>query len=176
MLRKVLYIVGGLFVTVVFVAAVGLGVWANKLNTQLTQAQADNQALQSKYDNLGAEYAQAQTDFQAQSTQAQADLTKAGDDLSAAQAQINNLEGDLKKANDENAKLNTNLTEIKSKVEILNAFWFMSDSAFQRKADASGDEQLQMLYTKLVKSNKWNDFANLMSYMIESIADASGVY
>ena len=176
MLRKVLYVVGGLFFTALFVTAVVLGVWAYNLNTKLTQSQADNQALQSKYENLSVEYAQAQDDIQAQSTQAQADLTKAGYDLSAAQAQINNLEGDLKKANDENAKLNAKLTEIRSKVEILNAFWFSTKSSFERKVNASDDEQLMKLYDAFAKSQNSDTYVDLMSYMIESIADACEIY
>jgi len=175
MSSKIFTIIGALLVTALFVAAVGLGVWGYNLNNQLTQSQADNKALQAKYDDLSAEYTQAQLNFKAQSEKAAAELAQTQGELTTAQAQIAKLEGDLKKSQDGNAELQANLEAIKSKVDILNTFWFKSTSAFEKKVENSGDSKLVSLYANYKKSANTNNFLDLFNYMIESIADASGV-
>ena len=175
MLRKVLYIVGGLIVTAMLVSVVGLGFLAYKLDAQVTQARADNQALQARYDGLNAEYAKARDDFKAQSAQADADLGKSNTDLTAAQAQIKTLEGDLQKVRAENTNLKANLDTIQSKVDILNTFWFMDAASFEGKVNASNDAQLQKLYRAFTAHPTTNNVLDLMSYMIKAVVDSSGL-
>lgn len=168
MFRKILFIVGGLLFVAVLAAAVGLGIWAYGLNSQLAQAQADHQALQGDYDALAAEYSQAKEEFKVKSSQAASDLDEAN-------AQVTRLQGDVEKLQDENSKLRTKLEKIQNRVAMLSDFWFMSDSVFERKVDASSDEQLKELYANLQESQRWEDLVDLMSYMIQSIAEVSEV-
>jgi len=175
MLRKSLYIVGGLFVTAVFAAAVGLGIWAYNLNTQLTQSHTEYQSLKSDYDKLNgdytkldSEYSKAQADFKAQSDQADADLSE-------SKAQVTKLENEVAKLQSENDSLQAKMTEIQANVAMLSDFWFTSDSAFEHKMSKSDDEELKALYATLQKSQKWDDYINLMSYMIKNIDQASNI-
>ena len=130
MLRKSLYIVGGLFITAVFAAAVVLGVWAYNLNTQLTQSHTKYQALQSDYDKLNSEYGKAQAYFKAQASQADVDLNE-------SKAQVTKLEGEVRKLQIENEGLRTKMVEIQTNVAMLSDFWFTSDSSFERIASRS---------------------------------------
>lgn len=168
MLRKSLYIVGGLFIITVFVAAVLLGLWAYDLNTQLAQSHTEYQALKSDYDKLNSEYGQAKDEFKAQSSQADADLN-------GSKARVTKLESEVEKLQNENNRLRTKIAEIQDNVAILSGFWFMSDSAFERKVSTSDDEQLKQLYKTLQASQKWEDYVGFMSYMIQSIDNASDV-
>ena len=168
MLRKSLYIVGGLFITAVFAAAAVLGAWAYNLNTQLAQSHTEYQALKSNYDKLSSEYSKAQADFKAQASQADVDLNE-------SKTQVTKLESEVKKLQTENDGLRTQMTEIQANVAMLSDFWFMSDSTFEHKINASDDEQLKKLYANLQKSKKWEDYVDLMSYMIKSIDSASDI-
>jgi len=168
MFKKVLYVVGGLFLIIAITAAVVLGFWAYRLNSQLKQAHADYQALKSDYDSLNAKYSQAQADFDAESTQADADL-------SDALAQVTKLESEVKKLENQNNQLRTRMAEIQDNVAMLSDFWFTSDSNFERKVKASGDEELKKLYSNLQESQAFEDYIDLMSYMIQNIDDASKV-
>jgi len=168
MFKKVLYIAGGLFLIIAIAAAVGLGFWAYRLNSQLEQANADYQALKSDYDSLSAEYSQAQADFDAKSTQADADL-------SDALAQVTTLESEVKKLESQNNQLRIRMAEIQDNVAMLSDFWFTSESNFERKVNASDDDELKKLYTNLQESDAFEDYIELMSYMIQSIDDVSKV-
>ena len=59
MFKKILYVVSGLLFIAAITASVGFGVWAYRLNSQLSQAQADYQDLESKYSELSSEYGDA---------------------------------------------------------------------------------------------------------------------
>ncbi|RPJ28840.1 MAG: hypothetical protein EHM33_03045 [Chloroflexi bacterium] len=168
MLVKIFYIVGVLFLTVALLGSAGMGVWTYNLNNQLEQSQADYQALKSDYKKLDSEYGQAKADYVASSDKAQADLEE-------AQSQIKRLESNLEQAQTENKALKDKISAIQSKVAVLNAFWFTSDTVFAKQVDNSNDEQLKSLYKAVNESNSWEAFVDLMSYLIQSISDASGV-
>lgn len=175
MFRKVLYIIGGLFFIVSIAAAVGLGLWGYRLNTRLTQSQAkltqsqaDYQALKSDYNALSAEYSQAKDEFASKSSQADSDLNDAND-------QVAKLEGEVKKLQSENNRLRNSTADIQDRVAVLSDFWFMSDTAFAHQVSSSDDATLKELYGNLQESGQWEDYINLMSYMIQSIDDASNV-
>lgn len=168
MFRKILFALGGLLFIVALVAAVGLGMWAYRLNTELAQSRTDYQALQTKYDELDSEYSVAKAEFEAKSDQAKADL----DD---AEAQVAKLQIEVGKLESENKSLRTRLAKIQNSVAMLSDFWFMSDSVFERKVNASDDQELKRLYAKLQESQQWDDAIEIMSYMIQSIADVSNV-
>lgn len=168
MFRKILFILGGLFFVAALVAAVGLGMWAYRLNAQLAQARTDYQALQIKYENLDSEYSTAKREFETKSDQAEADLKE-------AEAQVAKLKSDVQKLQSENNRLRTKMAEIQDSVAMLSDFWFKSDSVFERRVTASDDQQLKKLYAKLQESQEWDDFVDLMSYMIQSIDDTSNV-
>lgn len=175
MFRKVLYIAGGLFFIIAITAAVVLGFWAYRLNSQLEQAHADYQALQSDYDSLSAEYSQAQADFDAKSTQADADLKDATAQVTNLENEVTKLENEVKRLESQNNQLQTRMAEIQDNVAMLSDFWFTSESNFERKVNASDDEELKKLFANLQESQKWDDYVELMSYMIQNIDDASKV-
>lgn len=171
MLRKMFYIAGGLFLTIALLGSMGLGAWTYNLNAKLEQSQADYGALQSKYDSLDTKYSQSKADYESK-------MDKAQKDLEAAQAQIAKLERDLDQAESQNNALETKISTIQSKVAVLNAFWFTSESSFASRVEKSDDEQLKKLFNTLGESdesNSWEAFVNLMSYLIESISETSGL-
>ena len=166
MFKKILYVVGGLLFVVAIVASVGFGVWSYRLNSQLSQAQADYQELESEYSKLSTEYSDAKAEFEIKSDQANADLEK-------ALAEATKLESDVKKLQSENNRYRTKMAEIQDKVAMLSDFWFLSDSMYEDKVAASDDEQLKELYAKMQQSDELNDFIEFMSYMIKSIDEVS---
>jgi septal ring factor EnvC (AmiA/AmiB activator) len=168
MLVKILYIVGSLFLTVALLGSAGMGVWTYNLNNQLEQSQADYQALKSDYNKLDSEYSQAKADYESRLDKAQADLED-------EQAQIKRLESNLEQAQTENKALKDKMSAIQSKVAVLNAFWFTSDSVFAQRLESSNDEQLKELYKNVNESQSWDAFVELMSYLIQSISETSGV-
>jgi len=168
MFRKILFVFGGLFFVIALVAAVGLGVWAYRLNTQLAQARTDYQALQNDYEKLDSEYSPAKAEFEAKSDQAKADL----DD---AKSQAAKLQSEVGKLQSENKAFRNKLAEIQNNVTMLSDFWFMSDSVFERKVNASADQELKKLYANLQESQQWDDLIEILSYMIQSIDDVSNV-
>jgi len=168
MFRKILFVLGGLLFVTVLVAAVGLGVWAYRLNTQLAQARTDYQALQTKYDKLDAEYSDARAEFEAKSDQAKIDVDDAKSEAAKLQNEVDKLQS-------ENKALRTRLAKIQNNVAMLSDFWFMSDSVFERKVQASDDQELKRLYANLQESQQWDDLFELLSYMIQSIDEVSNV-
>lgn len=175
MLRKIFYIAGGLFLSFSLLASMGLGAWGYDINNKLEQSQADYAALQSDYNELDSEYSQSKADYESKLDQAQTDLEDAQADLENAQARIKKLESDLDQAQSENKSLKSRISAIQSKVSVLNAFWFTSDSAFAERVEKSDDKRLQKLYKALSESQSWDDFVELMSYLIRSISDESGI-
>jgi len=168
MLVKIFYIVGSLFLTIALLGSAGMGVWTYNLNNQLAQSQADYQALKSDYDKLDSEYSQAKADYESRLDKAQADLED-------EQAQTKRLESNLEQAQTENKALKDEISAIQSKVAVLNAFWFTSDSVFAHQVESSNDEQLKKLYKAVNESKSWDAFVELMSYLIQSISETSGV-
>ncbi len=168
MLVKIFYIVGSLFLTVALLGSAGMGVWTYNLNNQLEQSQANYQALKSDYDKLDSEYSQAKADYESRLDKAQADLED-------EQAQTKRLESNLEQAQTENKALKDEISAIQSKVAVLNAFWFTSDSVFAHQVESSNDEQLKKLYKAVNESKSWDAFVELMSYLIQSISETSGV-
>jgi len=168
MLRKMFYIAGGLFLSVALLGSMGLGAWNYNLNGKLEKSQADYTALQSNYNKLESESNQAKTDYESRLDKSQAEL----DD---AQARIKKLEADLDRSQSENKALEDKMSAIKSKVAVLNAFWFTSDTAFAQQVESSNDEQLKKLYKALGESQSWDTFVDLMSYLIQSISETSGI-
>jgi chromosome segregation ATPase len=168
MSNKVFYIIGGLLLVGTIVVAAGLGFWAYKLNNELAQTQAAHQALQADYDELESSHQKAKESFKEQSNEAAVDLED-------AQTQIERLERDLEAAQKESETLRGKITVIKAKVEVLDAFWFSSDASFQHKIDSMDDEQLQDLYEVFIEDETWESYLDLMTYMIESITEISGV-
>ena len=92
-----------------------------------------------------------------------------------AQGTLANYESEVKKLQTENDGLRTAMTDIQANVAVLSDFWFMTDSAFEHKISKSDDDELKKLYATLVKSQKWDDYVELMSYMIKSIDHASNI-
>ena len=168
MSHKVFYIIGGLLLVGAIIVAAGLGVWAYKLNNELAQTQAEYQALQADYDELESSHLKAEESFKVQSEKAAAELKD-------AQTQIESLERDLAAAQEENESLKGKIAVIRNKVEVLYTFWFSSDASFQRKVDSMKDEQLQDLYAVFMEDETWESYIDLMTYMIESITEISGV-
>jgi len=168
MFRKILYIFGGLLFIAVLGAAAGLGVWATRLNAQLAQTQADYQALKSEYNKLDSEFSEAKSEFETKSAQAEIDLED-------AMAEVTKLTENVKMLQNENNRLRAKIVEIQDKVAILSDFWFLSDSAFEHKVEASDDEQLKDLFAQLEESQEMEDLVELMSYLIQSIDDVSDV-
>lgn len=168
MLTKVFYIVGSLFLTVALLGSAGMGVWTYSLNNQLEQSQADYQALKNNYNKLDSEYSQAKADYESK-------LDKAQTDLENERAQTKRVENELERAQTENKALKDKISTIQSKVAVLNAFWFTSDTVFAQQVDSSDDEQLKQLYKTAQESKSWQTFVDLMSYLIQSISETSGV-
>lgn len=168
MSHKVFYIIGSLLLVGTIIIAVGLGAWAYKLNNDLAQVQEEHQTLKTDYEELETSHQKAEESFKEQSD-------AAATELSDAQAQIEKLENDLSAAQKEIEALKSKIAHIKSKVEVLNSFWFSSDASFQRKIDSTDDSQLRDLYAALVEEDSWESYLDLMTYMIESITEISGV-
>jgi chromosome segregation ATPase len=168
MSNKVFYIIGSLLLVGAIIVAAGLGVWVYKLNNELAQTQAEHQALQADYDELESSHQKAKESFKEQSDEAAAELKD-------AQTQIERLERDLAAAQEENESLKGKIAVIRNKVEVLYTFWFNSDASFQRKIDSMEDEQLQDLYAVFIEDETWESYIELMTYMIESITEISGV-
>jgi len=102
-------------------------------------------------------------------------LDKAQADLEDERAQTKRLESNLEQARVENKALKDKMSAIQSKVAVLNAFWFTSDSVFAHQVESSNDEQLKKLYKDVNESQSWDAFVELMSYLIQSISETSGV-
>jgi uncharacterized protein HemX len=168
MLRKMFYIAGGLFLAIALLGSMGLGAWNYTLNNKLEKSQVDNEALQSKYDQLASEHAQSRAEYESK-------LEKSQSEVEEAQAQIAKLERELEQAESKNKALESKVSTIQGKVAVLNAFWFTSESSFANRVEKSEDEELQQLYKTLVEEDSWDAFANLMSYLIESISETSGI-
>jgi septal ring factor EnvC (AmiA/AmiB activator) len=164
MLTKFLLFLGVVLLMVTFSTTIGLGVWAYSLNTQLTQAHADYQTLKSAQDKLNDQY-----------NKLGADSSKTQADLQAAQAQINSLQDQLKQAQGENDTLNAKISAIQTKVTIIYALEFDSESAFETKVNASGDDQLKKLWATAKDTKSRDDFIKLWDYVIQSVADTAGV-
>ena len=168
MLVKIFYIAGSLFLGVALLGSAGMGVWTYNLNNQLEQSQADNGALKRDYNKLESEYGQAKADYESRLEKAQADLED-------ERAQTKRLESNLEQAQAENKALKDKMSAIQSKVAVLNAFWFTSDSVFAHQVDSSNDEQLKKLYKYMNDSQSWDAFVEFMSYLIQSISETSGI-
>jgi len=175
MFKKIFYIASALFLTVALLGSMGLSVWTYNLNNELEQSQAGYKSLQEKYNKLDSETSQAKADYESRLDETQIDLESAQAELKDAQARINKLENDLDAARAENKSLRSKVSAIQSKVAVLNAFWFTSDSAFAARVESSDDAQLKKLYKSMSESQSWDDFVELMSYLIQSISDASGI-
>jgi septal ring factor EnvC (AmiA/AmiB activator) len=175
MFKKIFYIASGLFLSVTLLGSMGLGTWTYNLNNKLEQSQTDYKVLQGDYNKLDSEYSQAKADYESSLDKTQAELEDAQAELEDAQAQIKRLERDLDEAHSENKSLNNRVSAIQSKVAVLNAFWFTSESAFADRVENSDDEQLKKLYKSLDESQSWDAFVELMSYLIQSISEASGI-
>lgn len=168
MLRKMFYIAGGLVLTIALLGSMGLGAWNYTLNGKLEKSQADYEALQSKYDQLTSEHTQSKAEYESK-------LNKSQSEVEEARAEATKLEGELEQAELKNKALENQLSTIQSKVAVLNAFWFTSESSFANRVEKSDDEELKKLYKALCEEDSWEAFANLMSYLIESISETSGV-
>jgi septal ring factor EnvC (AmiA/AmiB activator) len=168
MLVKIFYIAGSLFLGVALLGSAGMGVWTYTLNNQLEQSQADNGALKRDYNKLESEYGQAKADYESRLNKAQADLED-------ERAQTKRLESSLEQTQAENKVLKDKISAIQSKVAVLNAFWFTSDTVFTQQVESSNDEQLKKLYKAATDSQSWDTFVDLMSYLIQSISETSGI-
>ena len=169
MLVKIFYIAGSLFLGVALLGSAGMGVWTYNLNNQLEQSQADNGALKRDYNKLESEYGQAKADYESRLNKAQADLED-------ERAQTKRLESSLEQTQAENKVLKDKISAIQSKVAVLNAFWFTSDTVFTQQVESSNDEQLKKLYKAMQDSpESWDAFVEFMSYLIQSISKTSGV-
>ena len=169
MLVKIFYIAGSLFLGVALLGSAGMGVWTYNLNNQLERSQADYQALKSDYDKLDSEDGKAKADYESRLNKAQANLED-------ERAQTKRLESSLEQAQAENKVLKDKISAIQSKVTVLNAFWFTSDTVFTQQVDSSNDEQLKKLYKAMQDSpESWDAFVEFMSYLIQSISETSGI-
>lgn len=175
MLRKMFYIAGGLFLSVALLGSIGFGAWTYKLNNQLEKSQADYAALQSRYDKLNSEYSKSKAEYSESKADYESRLNKAQAEVDDAHTQIKNLERSVDRTESENKALRTKISAIQSKVAVLYAFWFTSESSFAHRVDSSDDEQLKGLYQTLQKANSWDAFRDLMSYLIQSISETSGI-
>jgi peptidoglycan hydrolase CwlO-like protein len=175
MFKKIFYVASALFLSVALLGSMGLGAWTYKLNNKLEKSQADYKSLQGNYDKLDSDYSQAKADYESRLSKTQTELDDSQAELKDAQAQIKKLQSDLDEAHAENKSLTSKVSAIQSKVAVLNAFWFTSDSAFAARVESSDDAQLKKLYKAVGESKSWDAFVELMSYLIQSISDASGL-
>ncbi len=175
MFKKIFYIASVLFLSVALLGSMGLGAWTYNLNNKLEKSQADYKSLQNNYGKLDTEYSQAKADYESKLNKTQAELDDTQAQLKDAQAQIKKLNSDIDEARAENKSLTSKMSTIQSKVAVLNAFWFTSDSAFAARVESSDDAQLKKLYKAVGESKSWDAFVELMSYLIQSISEAGGV-
>jgi len=175
MFKKIFYVASALFLSIALLGSMGLGAWTYKLNNKLEKSQADYKSLQGDYDKLDSDYNQSKADYESRLSKTQTQLDDSQAELKDAQAQIKKLQSDLDEAHAENKSLTSKVSAIQSKVAVLNAFWFTSDSAFAARVESSDDAQLKKLYKAVGESNSWDAFVDLMSYLIQSISDASGL-
>ncbi len=157
MLNKLVVSLGGLFLMFVLVLAAGLGVWAYGLNTQLSQTQADLQALKSGNEKINTDYGE---------------LSAA---LSAAQTRIDSLQSQLKAAQADNDSLKAKITAIQAWVSILYSWEFGPEIALDRKVDASDDAKLKTLWATYQKTESDESAWEVMDYIVQSIADMVGL-
>ncbi len=164
MFSKIAVTLGGLFLMFVLAVAVGLGVWAYGLNTQLGKVNAELKALQTTHDKLNTDYSDLSTDS-----------SKTNEDLAVARTEIQSLKNLLQIAQADSAAHEAKLSAIEEKVSVLYVLNFATEAAIEAKVKASEDEQLLALWAKAQKSNSDKDYWNVWDYVVQAIADEIGV-
>jgi chromosome segregation ATPase len=164
MLNKIFLALGILLLLISFSAAIGLGVWAYTLDVQLNQVQAQYQALKASDDRLNQTY-----------NALNADSGKLQANLQAAQSQLSDTQDQLKKVQGQEDQDSAKITAIQSKVSVLYAFQFGSETSFDTKVNASGDDELKKLWATAKDTKSRDDFLKLWEYLIQSVADTAGI-
>jgi cell division protein FtsB len=143
MSNKIIYIVGGFFLVVAIIAAVGLGVWGYQLNTRLAATQTQLASLQGDYAKLKADNAQLSTNL----SQTNSTLEQTKSDLTKAQS-------DLKTANSDKAAQLSTINAVKNLMPVVDAIWVTgeNDNAITAKVKATGDTKLIDLWDAVLKT------------------------
>ncbi len=164
MLSKIAMTLGGLFLMFVLALAVGLGVWAYGLNTQLGEVNAELQTLKSTHERLNSDYSDLSTGS-----------AKTNADLATAKSEIQSLQSQLKQAQAANDSLSSRISTINAQVSILHAWWFGSEEAFNEKVKTSGDAELKRLWEKAQKTKSDEDYWNVLDYIIQAVVQVTGL-
>lgn len=160
MSNKIINIVGGFFLVIATIAAVGLGVWGYQLNTRLTVTQKQLASLQGDYAKLKADNAQLSTNL----GQTESSLEQTKSDL--AKAQI-----DLKTANSDKAIQRAKMEKAKKLMSVADAIWVNgeSDNAIRATAEATGDPILIDSLDTLIKAPNAKNYQVFNEYLFGEI-------
>jgi septal ring factor EnvC (AmiA/AmiB activator) len=160
MTNKIIYTVGGLFLAIAILTALGLGIWTYELNMKLNATQKQLASLQSDYNKLKSD------DAQVTSNLSQTSLT------------LNQTKSDLAKAQSELAMANSDKTGMRAKMD--EAYKLMAvyeaalvngenDTGISAKVSATGDSRLISLWKTLEQTPNSANGSTFDKYLIEAV-------
>ena len=165
-MNKIFSTVTVLFLIIALGAAVGLGVWAGQLNTNLSAAQKQLTQTQADLKKAQADNAQLTANL----TQAQATLDQTKSALATAQS-------NLTTANSDKATMQSKMDKAKTLTDIADAMYSSPLNASQAmiiddKIKAAGDSQLISLWNAVVASGSDKNLYDFNKYLFATVAEA----
>jgi hypothetical protein len=143
MSNKIIYIVGGFFLVIAIIAAVGLGVWGVQLNNRLAATQKQLVSFQGDYAKLKADNAQLSMN-----------LSQTNSTLEQTKSELAKAQSDLKTANSDKAAQLSTINAVKNLMPVVDAIWVTgeNDNAITAKVKATGDTKLIDLWDAIIKT------------------------
>ncbi len=167
--NKLVYAIGGLFLAIAVIAAVGFGLWSFQLNTRLTATQNQLVSLQGDYAKMKADLAKLTTDLS--QTNSSLDQTKA--DLDTAKSDLAKAQADLGTANSEVAARRAQMDTAKKLSAVLEAIVNGEDAVeIGARVVATGDAQLISSWRTLVQTPTQENSVAFTEYLFRATSAA----
>ncbi len=155
------YVILGMFICILVVAAAGLGYWGYTLNNNLAATQQQLATLQGQYSTLKSDDAKLAADLEKTKT----DLKKTQGDLATAQA-------DLDQAKNQTSSLQAKIDKASKYLTVLVGFWGDTVSNSETKIKATNDSLVLSKYQTFAASNLNKDFYAFFDAIVSAIVNS----
>ncbi len=157
------------FIVILFLAAIGLGVWGYLLTNDIKTAQADRSALQTRYDGLTKE----KNTLSSNLDKAKTDLEKTKKDLDTAKEDLSSAQSDLSKSKSQVTELQGKIDKVVAYLDVAVEFFVNSGSLTNvgNKVEAVHDTTLTEKFNAYSESKNSVDFNAWLTYLFVTISD-----
>ncbi len=158
-----IYLLGGMFLMIMLLIAVGLGVWSYQLSSRLTATQAQLVTLQGDYGKS-----------KSANTQLITDLGLANSNLDQAKIDLADANAKLETANRKLESTQVQMDLARSLMKVVEGMYVDNENALEIDAKVinTGDDQLISLWKKAALSSNEEDFLAFNQYLFQEISDA----